>query len=87
VGVRNLRQVRAAMGRNAALVEQYAAARLRTRNPEQREAAVKGVEALTQSLVDFMRLSFVRDVRSMTARSFAAAGAFLEDNPDVVART
>ena len=75
VDVRHLRGVRTAMGRSAALVEQYAAARLRVKNPEQRELAVRSVESLTQSLADFMRLAFVRDVRLMTARSFAAAGA------------
>jgi DNA-binding transcriptional MerR regulator len=73
IDVRHLRQVRSAMGNQAALVEQYAAARLRHPNPETRAGAVKSVEALTQAMSDFMRLAFVRDVRSMTARSVGAA--------------
>lgn len=75
VDVRHLRHVRAATGRTAGLVEQYAAARLRQRNAEQRGAAVREVEALTQSLADFIRLCFIRDVRVMTARSFEATSS------------
>jgi len=74
VDLRHLRQVRSSIGRQAALVEQYGAARLRNPNPEQREVALRSVEALTQALSDFMRLAFVRDVRLMTARQ-AAAGS------------
>lgn len=73
IDLRHLRQVRSAVGRQAALVEQYAAARLRTPNVEQRETAVRNVEALTQSLADFMRLAFVRDVRLMTSRTLGSA--------------
>ncbi len=72
IDVRHLRQIRAATGHVAGLVEQYAAARLRARNTEQREMAVRAVESLTQSLSDFMRLAFVRDVRSMTSRVVSA---------------
>ena len=68
VDLRHLRQVRSAVGRQAALVEQFAAARLRVPNPEQREVGIRTVEALTQSMSDFMRLAFVRDVRAMTSR-------------------
>jgi DNA-binding transcriptional MerR regulator len=69
IDVRHLRQVHSALGNQSALVEQYAAARLRNPNPEQRAVAVKSVETLTQAMSDFMRLAFVRDVRAMTSRS------------------
>ena len=75
IDIRHLRQVRTAVGRQAALVEQYAAARLRAPNQEARASAVRNVESLTQSLAEFMRLAFVRDVRSMTARAVAGPAA------------
>ena len=72
IDIRHLRQIRSAVANQASLVEQYAAARLRNPNPEQRAGAVRNVEALTQALSDFMRLAFVRDVRSMTSRSIGS---------------
>lgn len=69
IDVRNLRQVRSAVGRNAALVEQFAAARLRAKNADDRAAALRSVEQLTELLSDFMRSAIVRDVRTMTARA------------------
>ena len=74
IDVRHLRQVRSAIGRQAALVEQFAAARLRTRNAEQRASAVKAVESLTDLLGEFMHHAFVRDVRTMTSRTTGGVG-------------
>lgn len=74
VDLRHVRQVRSSVSRQAALVEQYAAAPLRNPNPEQREAALRSVETLTQALSDFIRLAFVRDVRQMVAESGGATG-------------
>lgn len=71
--VRNLRQVRSAVGRQAALVEQYAAARLRTKSDDQRTASLRSVEQVSQALGEFIRHAFVRDVRLMTARAVGAA--------------
>jgi DNA-binding transcriptional MerR regulator len=84
IDVRHLRQVRVATGHVAGLVEQYAAARLRVRNVEQREQAVKAVESLTQSLTDFMRLACVRDVRSMTSRVVAASSPSAREQEPLV---
>ncbi len=84
VDVRHLRQIRAATGHVAGLVEQYAAARLRARNTEQREMAVRAVESLTQSLSDFMRLAFVRDVRSMTSRVVPTAAMSMTDQDSLL---
>lgn len=71
--VRNLRQVRSAVGRQASLVEQFAAARLRSKSDDQRLAGLRGVEQLSNVLSEFIRHAFVRDVRLMTARAVGAA--------------
>jgi DNA-binding transcriptional MerR regulator len=67
--VRHLRQVVMAMGRQGAIVEQYAAAMLRAPGQESRERAIHTVETLTAQLAEFMRIAFVRDVKLMTARA------------------
>jgi len=76
--VRHLRQAAMAMGRQGAVVEQYASAMLRARGDEARERALRAVETLTQQLGEFMRIAFVRDVKLMTAR---ATGAEAERDP------
>lgn len=72
--VRHLRQAAMAMGRQGAVVEQYASAMLRARGDEARERALRAVEGLTQQLAEFMRIAFIRDVKLMTARATGAAG-------------
>lgn len=67
--VRHLRQAASAMGRQGALVEQYAAAILRAPGADNRERALRTVETLTAQLAEFMRIAFVRDVKMMTARA------------------
>lgn len=66
--LRHLRQAATAMVRQGAIVEQYAAAMLRTPNLEKRDQALETVETLTARLAEFMRIAFVRDVKQMTAR-------------------
>ncbi len=77
--LRHLRQAVMAMGRQGAIVEQYAAAMLRAPGNENRERAVQTVEQLTGQLAEFLRIAFVRDVKLMTARATgtgrATAGA------------
>lgn len=70
--VRHLRQVVMAMGRQGAIVEQYAAAMLRAPGTESRERALQTVETLTSQLAEFIRIAFVRDVKLMTARATGA---------------
>jgi DNA-binding transcriptional MerR regulator len=72
--VRHLRQAATAMGRQGALVEQYAAAILRAPGADNHERALRTVETLTAQLAEFMRIAFVRDVKLMTARA-AGVGA------------
>lgn len=67
--LRHLRQAVMAMGRQGAMVEQYAAAMLRAPGEEARERAVHTVETLTGQLAEFLRIAFVRDVKLMTARA------------------
>ncbi|MCB0877794.1 MAG: MerR family transcriptional regulator [Thermoleophilia bacterium] len=67
--LRHLRQAVMAMGRQGAIVEQYAAAMLRAPGDEARERAVHTVESLTSQLAEFLRIAFVRDVKLMTARA------------------
>lgn len=67
--VRHLRQTVSAMGRQGALVEQYAAAILRAPGADNHERALRTVETLTAQLAEFMRIAFVRDVKMMTARA------------------
>jgi DNA-binding transcriptional MerR regulator len=67
--VRHLRQAVMAMGRQGAIVEQYAAAMLRAPGEGSRERAMHTVEALTTQLAEFLRIAFVRDVKLMTARA------------------
>jgi DNA-binding transcriptional MerR regulator len=68
--VRHLRQAAMAIGRQGAIVEQYAAARLRA--PGEREHAMRAVETLTAQLAEFMRIAFVRDVKLMASRATGA---------------
>jgi DNA-binding transcriptional MerR regulator len=70
--VRHLRQAVMAMGRQGAIVEQYAAAMLRAPGEENRERALHTVETLTAQLAEFLRIAFVRDVKLMTARATGA---------------
>jgi len=67
--VRHLRQAATAMGRQGALVEQYAAALLRAPGTETHERALQTVETVTSQLAEFLRIAFVRDVKQMTARA------------------
>jgi DNA-binding transcriptional MerR regulator len=67
--VRHLRQAAMAMGRQGAIVEQYAAAMLRAPGDESRERGMRTVEELTGQLAEFLRIAFVRDVKLMTARA------------------
>jgi DNA-binding transcriptional MerR regulator len=67
--VRHLRQVVMAMGRQGAIVEQYAAAMLRAPGQDSRERAIRTVETVTSQLSEFLRIAFVRDVKLMTARA------------------
>lgn len=67
--VRHLRQAAMAMGRQGAIVEQYASALLRAPNDEARERGLQSVETLTAQLAEFLRIAFVRDVKLMTARA------------------
>lgn len=67
--VRHLRQAAMAMGRQGAIVEQYAAAMLRAPGQENRERGMRNVEQLTGQLAEFLRIAFVRDVKLMTARA------------------
>jgi DNA-binding transcriptional MerR regulator len=68
--VRHLRQAAMAIGRQGAIVEQYAAALLRA--PGEREHAMQTVESLTAQLAEFMRIAFVRDVKLMASRATGA---------------
>lgn len=67
--VRHLRQAAMAMGRQGAIVEQYAAAILRAPGEDARERGIQKVEALTSQLAEFLRIAFVRDVKLMTSRT------------------
>jgi DNA-binding transcriptional MerR regulator len=67
--VRHLRQAAMAMGRQGAIVEQYAAALLRAPGDEARERGLRTVETVTAQLAEFLRIAFVRDVKLMTARA------------------
>ena len=67
--VRHLRQAAMAMGRQGAIVEQYAAALLRQPGEEARERGMRTVETVTSQLAEFLRIAFVRDVKLMTARA------------------
>ena len=73
--LRHLRQAVMAMGRQGAMVEQYAAAMLRAPGDENRERAMRTVEELTGQLAEFLRIAFVRDVKLMTARATGAGRA------------
>ena len=68
--VRHLRQAAMAIGRQGAIVEQFAAALLRA--PGEREHAMQTVESLTAQLAEFMRIAFVRDVKLMASRATGA---------------
>lgn len=72
--VRHLRQAATAMGRQGAIVEQYAAGMLRAPGDDARERALHTVEALTSQLAEFLRIAFVRDVKLMTARATGTGG-------------
>ncbi|MCW2925024.1 MAG: MerR family transcriptional regulator [Thermoleophilia bacterium] len=67
--VRHLRQAATAMGRQGAIVEQYASALLRAPGDATHERALRTVETLTSQLAEFLRIAFVRDVKLMTARA------------------
>jgi DNA-binding transcriptional MerR regulator len=67
--VRHLRQAAMAMGRQGAIVEQYAAAMLRAPGEDARERGMQAVETLTGQLAEFLRIAFVRDVKLMTTRA------------------
>lgn len=67
--VRHLRQAATAMGRQGAIVEQYASALLRAPGDEARERGLRTVETVTSQLAEFLRIAFVRDVKLMTARA------------------
>lgn len=78
--VRHLRQAAMAMGRQGAIVEQYAAAMLRAPREDARERAIQTVETLTAQLAEFLRIAFVRDVKLMTARATGAGRAGRDDS-------
>lgn len=82
--VRHLRQASMAMGRQGAIVEQYAAGMLRVPGEERREQAIRTVESLTAQLAEFLRIAFVRDVKLMTARA-TGAGRAGRDGPRAAA--
>lgn len=67
--VRHLRQAATAIGRQGAIVEQYAAALLRAPGTDTRDRALQTVETLTAQLAEFMRIAFVRDVKLMASRA------------------
>ncbi len=67
--VRHLRQAATAMGRQGAIVEQYASALLRAPGDEARERGLRTVETVTSQFAEFLRIAFVRDVKLMTARA------------------
>jgi DNA-binding transcriptional MerR regulator len=67
--VRHLRQAAMAMGRQGAIVEQYAAAILRAPGEDARERGMQAVETLTGQLAEFLRIAFIRDVKLMTTRA------------------
>lgn len=67
--VRHLRQVAMAVGRQGAIVEQYAAAILRAPGDDARDRGLQAVETLTAQLAEFMRIAFVRDVKLMASRA------------------
>lgn len=67
--VRHLRQAATAMGRQGAIVEQYASALLRAPGEDARERGLRTVETVTSQLAEFLRIAFVRDVKLMTARA------------------
>ncbi len=75
VDLRILRPVRAAAGRQAGLVEQFAAGRLRSASEDTRTRGLRQVEELTQSIADLAWHAFIRDVRLMTARAVGIADA------------
>jgi DNA-binding transcriptional MerR regulator len=72
--VRHLRQAAMAMGRQGAIVEQYAAALLRAPGDDARERGMQAVETLTGQLAEFLRIAFIRDVKLMTTRATGAGG-------------
>lgn len=82
--VRHLRQAAMAMGRQGAIVEQYAAAMLRAPGDGTHERAIRTVETLTTQLAEFLRIAFVRDVKLMTARA-TGAGRPGRDGPRAAA--
>lgn len=73
--VRHLRQAAMAIGRQGAIVEQYAAALLRAPGGDDaRDRAIETVETLTAQLAEFMRIAFVRDVKLMASRTTGSDG-------------
>lgn len=71
--VRHLRQAAMGAARQGSIVEQYGSALLRHPGADQRERAMRTVEQLTGDLAEFMRIAFVRDVKTMTQRTTVPA--------------
>jgi DNA-binding transcriptional MerR regulator len=67
--VRHLRQAAMGAARQGAIVEQYGSALLRAPGVDQRDRALRTLEQLTGDLAEFMRIAFVRDVKTMTQRT------------------
>jgi DNA-binding transcriptional MerR regulator len=69
IDARHLRTFLTATGRQAALVEQMVAPRLRSRNPERRKGALDDLETLARAAQELSHLLFLRDLRGTVARS------------------
>ncbi len=65
VAPRNLRTVRTATGRQAALLEQLVAPALRSRNPERRAQALRELQQLADLAGELSSLLFWRDLRDL----------------------
>jgi DNA-binding transcriptional MerR regulator len=66
---RNLRAVRSAVDREAALIETLVSPALRSRNPERRQGGVEELETLATLSLELSQLLFWRTLRSLVARS------------------
>jgi DNA-binding transcriptional MerR regulator len=65
VGARHLRTFRTAAGREAALLEQFVAPVLRSRNPERRAQALRDLQQLADLSARLSSLLFWRDLREL----------------------
>lgn len=70
--VRHLRQAAMSAARQGAVVEQYGAAMLKSRDSIQHDRALRTLEELTSDLGEFLRLAFVCDVKSLVRSSSPA---------------